>query len=335
MTETLQSGGRRRLRRGVFAIMTGGALLAACQAQPSVFNPAGPASRQISNLGWTMVILGSVIFVVVMAYLLYALFRRREGSAAISGMRVVVWGGIVVPLAILTGLFVYNVNVLGAVNPNRIETDFTVEVIGHQWWWEVRYPDHDFVTANEIRVPTGRPVRLEVVAADVIHSFWVPELHGKIDLIPASPNAFWIQADRDGEYFGQCAEYCGTQHAKMRFRVVAQPAAEFEAWLEQQQQPAAEPADGDPAEGMLIFLSANCVQCHTVRGTAAEGDVGPDLTHLASRRTIGAGLLPNTRENLLGWVANPHTVKPGVFMPASDLSAEELNDLVAYLMTLE
>lgn len=338
----LQSGGRRRAgflrrgnRRGVFVAAIGGALLTGCRAEPSVFNPAGPASQQIANLGWTMTILGTLVFLVVMAYLLYALFRRRDGSAVLTGMRVVVWGGIIIPLVILTGLFVYNVNVLGAVNPNRIETDLTVEVIGHQWWWEVRYPEYDFVTANEIRVPTGQPVRLEVITADVIHSFWVPELHGKIDLNPGSPNVFWIQADRDGEYLGQCAEYCGTQHAKMRFRVVAQSAGEFDAWLEQMQQPAAEPPAGDPAEGMQVFLASNCVQCHTVRGTPADGDLGPDLTHLASRPTIGAGVLPNTRGNLQGWVVDPHAVKPGVFMPASDLSSEDLNDLVAYLMTLE
>ncbi|HZW04975.1 MAG TPA: cytochrome c oxidase subunit II, partial [Anaerolineaceae bacterium] len=295
----------------------------------------GPASRQISYLGWTMIILGSVIFLIVVAYLLYALFRRREGPAAVSGMRVVVWGGIIIPALILIGLFVFNINVLGAVNPSLIQTTMTVEVIGHQWWWEVRYPDHGFVTANEVRIPAGQPVRLELTSEDVIHSFWVPELHGKMDLNPGSVNDFWIQADEPGEFVGECAEFCGTQHAKMLFRVVSESQQDFDNWVAQMQQPADAPGVGDAAAGMEIFLSANCVQCHAVQGTEAAGEIGPDLTHIASRRTIGAGILPNTPENLLGWIANPHAIKPGVFMPASDLSAEELNDLVAYLLTLE
>jgi cytochrome c oxidase subunit 2 len=210
-----------------------------------------------------------------------------------------------------------------------------VEVTGRQWWWEVRYPESGVVTANEIRIPAGRPVRLVVTSGDVIHSVWIPELHGKIDMIPGRSNSQVIIADEPGEYRGECAEFCGAQHAKMQFIVVAEPPERFAAWLERQAQPANAPADAMQLEGREIFLGSACVYCHAVRGTNANSNFGPDLTHLASRRTLAAGMLANNRGNLSGWVLNPQQIKPGNKMPPTALSGEELNALLAYLESLE
>jgi cytochrome c oxidase subunit 2 len=190
------------------------------------------------------------------------------------------------------------------------------------------------LTANYIHIPAGVPVRVHLGSQDVIHSFWVPELHGKLDMIPGQTNSFWLQADNPGEYKGICAEFCGTQHAKMLFLVVAQPPDEFAAWLEQQQQPAAVPAEPLAQQGLQVFLTGGCVECHAVRGTDATGNLGPDLTHIASRRTLGAGILPNNPGNLGGWIADPQHIKPGNLMPDSPLTGEELQALLAYMATL-
>jgi cytochrome c oxidase subunit 2 len=210
-----------------------------------------------------------------------------------------------------------------------------IEVIGHQWWWEVNYPDQGFVTANEIHIPVGEPVQVQLIAADVIHSFWVPELHGKLDLVPGQTNTLWLEADTVGEYRGLCAEFCGIQHAKMLFVVVAEPREEFDAWAAAQQEPAPQPAGELAQQGLVVFTDAGCNDCHTVRGTAAEGELGPDLTHFASRLTIGAGVYPNDRETLASWVLDPHTLKEGNLMPATSLSETELEALLAYLELLE
>lgn len=211
----------------------------------------------------------------------------------------------------------------------------TVQVSGHQWWWEVRYPQQGFATANEIHIPVGQPIRLELTSADVVHNFWVPELHGKIDMTPGKVNTLWLQADQAGVYRGKCAEYCGTQHAKMELIVVADPPEQFGAWLARQQQPAPEPAELLAQQGQQVFLRSSCVYCHAVRGTSANSTFGPDLTHLASRRTLGAGALENITGNLAGWITNPHSIKPGNKMPAVVLAPEDLNALLAYLATLE
>jgi cytochrome c oxidase subunit 2 len=252
--------------------------------------------------------------------------RRAPGENRQGGTMIVIVAGMLVPALILIVLFVLNTNVLGqvsAVQPG--DGSLVVEVSGRQWWWEVRYPDGQITTANEITIPAGQPVLLRLESEDVIHSFWVPELHGKMDLIPGRVNDFWIQADEPGVYIGECAEYCGTQHAKMLFRVVAVSADDFTEWTAQMSQPAALPQARSAERGMEVFMASNCITCHAIQGTDATGELGPDLTHLASRRTIGAGLLPLTRANLAGWIANPQAVKPGVKMPAADLAAEDLN----------
>jgi cytochrome c oxidase subunit 2 len=214
-----------------------------------------------------------------------------------------------------------------------------VRVTGHQWWWEVEYRDslpQDWAfTANEIHVPVGRPVVFELRASDVIHSFWVPNLGVKRDMIPGDETSVWFQADTAGVYRGQCAEFCGHQHAKMAFLIVAEPPERFAAWLERQRDTARTPADSVAARGQEVFLGSTCVMCHTVSGTPAGSRVGPNLTHLAGRRTIAAGSLPNTRGNLAGWIVDPQRIKPGVRMPPNELAPDDLQALLAYLESLK
>ena len=317
------------LSLALLSILTG-----ACSSEaPALMNPRSSPAREIASLGRIFFILGGLIFLLVMAFLVYALRGQREQlRSRFAGTQVVIWGGMIVPGLILLVLFVLNTNVLGRVSaPPDGAASLTVEVTGNQWWWEVKYPDYGVVTANEIYIPVGEPVLLKLSSEDVIHSFWAPELHGKMDLVPGRVNDFWIEADEPGEYLGECAEYCGTQHAKMRFLVIAVSREEFEAGLERMARPAR--ASGMPGEA--VFLSASCVQCHTVAGTDASGQLGPDLTHLASRRTIGAGSLPLNRENLSSWVANPQHTKPGALMPPASLEGEDLQLLIDYLLTLE
>jgi cytochrome c oxidase subunit 2 len=211
-------------------------------------------------------------------------------------------------------------------------------VTGHQWWWEVQYRDslaqHWVTTANEIHIPVGRPVVVELVSTDVIHSFWPPSLSGKRDLIPGRENSLWLQADSAGDFRGLCAEFCGHQHAKMGFLIVAEAPDSFARWLTLQRDTAATPTDTLALRGREVFLGGSCPMCHSIAGTPSGSRVGPDLTHLAGRRTLAAGTLPNTRANLAGWITDPQAFKPGAKMPATALSAPELRALLAYLETL-
>jgi cytochrome c oxidase subunit II len=317
------------------AVMT--FLVAGCsEVAPAVLEPAGPAARAIAGLGWTFIILGTLIFFATMGYLAYALARPRPKTEnRQSGTMIVIVAGMIIPALILLVLFVLNTNVLGQVSaPPGGETSIVIEVTGKQWWWEIRYPEQEIITANEIHIPVGQPVLLKLMSDDVIHSFWVPELHGKMDLIPGRVNDFWIQADQSGVYSGACAEYCGTQHAKMLIRVIAESQETFDGWLAQMQQPAELTDAGNVQRGLEVF-STSCGACHAIQGTDARGALGPDLTHLASRSTIGAGIVPMDRTNLGAWILNPHTIKPGVKMPPSALSGEDLNALLDFLLTLE
>lgn len=314
---------------------------------PSVLDPQG-AARYIADLWWLLAGLGGAIFVFVMIYLAFALWRRSNGrglAAKITldvpavntpSLRPVILGGIVLPIAVLAVVSFATVRTLRALNTMVTPDPLTIQVIGQQWWWEVRYPAHGFETANEIHIPVGEPVAIELRSDNVIHSFWVPELHGKLDLIPGRTNRFVIQADEAGTYRGLCAEFCGVQHANMMFLVIAQPPAEFAAWVARQQQPAQPPGDPVAQTGQALFLAENCINCHAINGTDATGDLGPDLTHFAARRTLAAAMLPNNLGNLGGWVANPQHIKPGNLMPAADgLTGAELQALLAYLQTLE
>jgi cytochrome c oxidase subunit 2 len=315
-------------------ILVSAALLLGGCAAPSALRPQGPAAERIAELWWVMFGLASVIYVVVMALLLLALFRRGRVERAGERRSWIVGGGVIMPVVVLLITFAFTLGTLAALaGPPR--DALTVEVVGRQWWWEVRYPAQEVVTANEIHIPAGQQVRLVLTSPDVIHSFWVPELHGKIDLIPGKRNEFWIEARYPGTYRGLCAEYCGTQHAKMQFLVIAELPDRFATWLDEQRQPAAVPADPQAEHGQQVFLGAACVQCHTIRGTNATGNLGPDLTHVASRETLAAASVPNTRGHLAGWVADPQSIKPGSKMPSANLSGEELRALVDYLATLK
>lgn len=312
------------------------ALLSGCAAETSILRPSGPAAARIADLWWVMFGLAMVIFVGVIGLLLLALFRQRDRAVQkppANGRLFIIGGGIALPIAVIAILFSLTLWTMNALAMR--ETTLTVRVTSWQWWWEIYYPDGQFYTANEIHIPAGQPVRFELSSGDVIHNFWVPELHGKFDLIPNRPQVIWLQADTPGVYRGMCAEYCGEQHAKMRFVVVAHPPDQFAAWLRQQQQPAAQPTDPTLLRGQQVFLSAACVYCHAINGTNANSRFGPDLTHLASRRTLAAGVLDNNRGNLAGWILNPQTIKPGNKMPPVVLESADFQALLAYLESLE
>lgn len=253
-------------------------------------------------------------------------------------VRWVLAGGLGFPVVALSILYAFTLATLGELTlPGS--SDLTIEVIGKQFWWQVRYEEGDgvpaFETANEIHIPVGRRVMLRLNSPDVIHSFWVPRLHGKMDMIPGRENRFWIQADRPGVYRGQCAEFCGVQHARMSLLIVAMEEAEFREWARHQASPAAEPVDSLARDGLAVFLSTACVACHAVRGTPAASDYGPDLTHVASRRTLAAVSLENGIGTMGGWIADPQHIKPGVHMPSVPLSRDQFNALLHYVMSLE
>ena len=306
----------------------------------------GPRADPVTALGWGLLALSCAVVVIVGVLVLWGVLTRRQRASIApadlpvaggeGGMRWI-YVGLALTLVALIGSLVWTVAVTAAVNSPAQKPALTLEVVGHQWWWEAVYdpdqPGRTFVTANEIHIPVGRPVQVKLTGADVIHSFWIPALTGKTDTIPGRTNLAWLQADRPGIYRGQCTEYCGKQHAHMAMFVVADPPAAFEAWRAGQLRPATDPQSADAARGAGVF-QARCSACHTVRGTPAGGVVGPDLTHLMSRSTIAAGTLPNNPSTLSGWVANPQALKPGAAMPATWLSGPELTDLRAYLETL-
>lgn len=325
-----------------FILVAFGLSLAGCTGAATL-NPQGPAATHIAGLGWSMIVGGAVIWFLVMALLLLALFRRRADTTPLhlsqaqtrSANAGIVSGGIILPVIVLVGLAALTVGVLRAIENIAPSSEVTIEVVGHQWWWEVRYPNQAAITANEIHIPAGQPVALKLSSVDVVHSFWTPELHGKLDLLPGQTNTLILQADQPGTYRGKCAEFCGIQHANMAFIVIAHPPAEFRAWLDQQAQPAAVPDDELALEGQQVFMTSQCVECHTIRGTSAAGQGGPDLTHLATRSLIAAGTIPNTSEHLAEWLTNSQALKPGNLMPPSDLSEAQRQTLLAYLESLK
>lgn len=314
---------------------------------PSIFAPAGPVAAREAMLGWVSTALGVAIFIIVFVVLGIGLWRRRGGAeahadgsdATVIGkpqrareLRAIVIYGFVLPAIVLVGLYGWSIStdIALAAMPQGQQ----IEIVGHQWWWEVRYPEEGVITANEVHLAQGVPVRVRVSSEDVIHSFWVPRLLGKIDLIPGDTNDVWMRADEVGQFLGMCAEYCGVQHARMRFMVVSQPADEYAAWLADERAPSRAAATPSEIAGAQDFLQVGCAGCHTVRGTAAAGVAGPDLTHLASRLTIAAGTLPNTRGNLGGWIANPQHIKPGNHMPELPITGPQLQSLLDYLGAL-
>ena len=322
--------------------MTVGALclltLTGCSVD--MMRPAGPAAARIATLAWVLFGLGGAVFVGVVGLLIAGLVLRRHGEEQERPLRFtipfVTWGGVALPAVTVLFLMSFTVYTLAHLTePLEQEQDLVVDVIGQMWWWEVSYPQYDFVTATEIHIPAGQPVTIRLASADVIHSFWVPRLHGKQDLMPGTVTDWWIQADEPGVYEGHCAEFCGLQHTHMHFVVVAEEVDAFNAWVQSQQQPAAEPESEEAARGQEIFMNSACVGCHTIRGTQAAGTIGPDLTHMGSRLEIGAGALANTRGNMAAWVVDAQHIKPGNAMPAMPMPGDDLMALVTYLETLE
>ncbi len=322
--------------RAVVACLVTAVLLTACSGPQSALDPAGPSARRLSTLWWGLFAVAAVVFAVVLFMIVWALVLRRGPSVQPrrGGERTVVIAGILVPAVVLVATYAATLSTLSAERTPPQESELTIEAVGHDWWWEVRYPD--FVTANEIHIPVGRPVTVRLTTADVIHSFWVPSITSKTDMIPGRVNELSLLADRAGTFRGQCAEYCGTQHAGMSFLVVAEPEQDFARWLADQSRPADSSApDALAALGEEVFEASSCAACHTVRGTTADGDLGPDLTHFGGRRELGAGVAPNNPGWLAGWIANSQTVKPGNLMPPQPLAPEDLRVLVRYLESLE
>jgi cytochrome c oxidase subunit II len=337
----LDQSSRRRVTR--FAM-----LLAACAAvagcgRQSSLDPRSDASRAIETLWWWMfaaacVVIGGALVLLFIAWLQrdkpgFPLLGPREGVA--TGMVIVF--GIGIPAVSLIALFaVANFAVVDTTAaPDPGTTPVQIEVTGHQFWWEVRYPGTTAMTANEIHIPARTRVNLVARTDDVIHSFWVPQLNRKIDMIPGETNRILLYADEPGRYRGQCAELCGPAHSQMGMYVFAQESDEFEAWLEHESEPAREPTTDEQRSGRQAFLDEACASCHTIRGTPARGGIGPDLTHVAARSTLAALAIANDEDGLRRWVTGPEHVKPGTRMPALDLSDPEFDDVLAYLESLD
>lgn len=327
-------------------LLAGSGAVAGCerlQMLQSALAPASDQAERLAWLGWLMFVGAAVVLAIVAVLLVIGLVRGRgPGGARPLGIRSSGWfvlaGGAALPLVTLLPLLVVSAQI-GRATLTPPSDALAIEVVGWRWWWEVHYLDADgrraVTTANEIHVPAGRPVRLRLIGGDVIHSFWAPNLQGKTDLIPGHPNTAWFEVDAPGVYRGQCAEYCGTQHAHMAFLIVAEPPERFAAWLAAQARPAGAPATPLARRGLDVFMQRGCAGCHAIRGTPAQGRTGPDLTHLAGRRTLAAAMLPNTKGHLGGWIAGPQAIKPGNLMPALPLEPRELHALLHYLESLE
>jgi cytochrome c oxidase subunit 2 len=306
-----------------------------------MLDPRSDDARRVEGLWWVLFWISCAVVAVVTGFLLAAARRRRaefhvddqiDRRPVSWGDRFVVIAGAAVPGGILAGTFAFSLVVLNDMGSG--DRNLEIEVEGHTWWWEVRYPN-GAVTANEIRIPVGEWVELALPTADVIHSFWVPELQVKKDHIPGADNRLSVVADHAGRFRGQCAEFCGLQHAHMEIMVEALPADEFDDWLRREARPAPEPEGADAEEGRRIFERASCAGCHTIRGTSAAGTLGPDLTHVANRDTLGAGAVPFTPEALDDFITDPQHDKPGVSMPPTELTPDQVDAVVAYLTELE
>jgi cytochrome c oxidase subunit II len=311
----------------------------------NIFAPASTPAKSILHLSEFVLVVTGLIFVVVFTLLVYAIvkFRMRAGDAGrepaqVYGSTQIELAWTIIPILIVVVLFLATARVIHAIqDAPKPANALEVTVIGHQYWWEYRYPKLGIVTANELHIPVSDPSRqiptfLELLSADTDHSFWIPELAGKSDLVPNHPNSLWMDPHRTGIFLGQCAQYCGVQHAKMLLRVSVDSPEEFAAWVRNQRRPAVQ--DEKVAAGRHVFESTSCINCHTVAGTAANGRFGPDLTHLMSRATIAAGAAQNTPQNLRLWIQNPNAIKPSSLMPAMQLSNADLDAVVSYMETL-
>lgn len=303
---------------------------------PPVLDPAGPFAGPVATVAWVLFVMGAVVLILVLIALGVALFGPPRWKRRVAGEKLVWIGGLAFPVVVLTGLLNYGLSVTARVADAPRPGEMRVRVTGEMWWWRVAYLDDQgreiVQDANEVHIPAGRPVVLELESADVIHSVWIPRLGGKTDMIPGRRNFMRLQADAPGVYAGQCAEYCGGPHALMGLVVVAHAPADFAAWRLKQ----AAPAAASTLPGAAVFTASGCGACHTIRGTEANGLAGPDLTHVGSRQTLGAGILPNNQGTMAGWIADSQGIKPGNRMPSySVLSGQELRDVAAYLESLK
>jgi cytochrome c oxidase subunit 2 len=335
--------------RYVFFLLVGAGTLAANSSDEhriaNIFQPLSTPGKEEFNIAMLVMLVCLAIFLVVGSLLVYTLIRYRrrkldnfEEPPQFYGSNQIEAAWTVIPILIVFVLLMVTARVVASVQdakapPNAIKAT----IVGHQWWWEIKYPDLGIVSANELNVPESGTDRqatyLKLQSADVIHSFWIPQMGGKIDVIPNRNNEMWFDPKETGTFLGNCAEYCGTQHANMLIRLVVRPKAEFAQWVEAQKQPAVN--DSAVTAQRDVFESLSCVSCHTVRGTSAAGKFGPDLTHLMSRATLASGMIPNTKETLRDWLKDPQAIKPGSLMPNMQLSDPQLDALVTYLVTLK
>jgi cytochrome c oxidase subunit 2 len=323
------------LRRVALLITTSATLgVSACSTEDSILDPASPSAEDVADLSWILFGAATAVTVLVFVLLGFGLARRRRRDAdphvgERGAERWVIGGGVILPIVVLPPILAMSVGILD----DESEGTLRVEVVGHQFWWEYRFPDLGFATANELHIPVGEDVELTLRSDDVIHSIWVPQLGGKRDLVPGQVNNLTWHAEAPGVFQGKCAEFCGIQHAKMEFLVVAEAPEDFDAWVALQR------SDADPApavaEGARLFATQGCAACHTIRGTGADGTLGPDLTHLASRRTLGSGVLDNTFDNLFLWIDETWEVKEEITMRPIPLTDEQVSAIAAYLETLE
>jgi len=322
-----------RVRVVVIVVLVGSCLTGCTGHSPSTLEPDGPKAHDVATSWWLLFAVAAIVCVAVIGLAILPLVMRRRATADPDnqGLRFVGVFGVAIPAVILAGVFGLGLVDLSRTSSPPSPTQVTIDVIGHQWWWEFRYAGSDAVTANEVHVPVGVPVELRLSTDDVIHSFWVPQLTPKTDLIPKKVNTTWLTVSKPGTYRGECAEYCGMEHAYMDFQLVAETASDYRTWLSQQGQTAAQPTSELARRGMSLVTTTTCASCHTVRGTAADGDVGPDLTHVGSRSRLGGGIISNDPDHLAAWVDNPQRIKLGVKMPPQPLSASETQAVVAYL----
>jgi len=306
---------------------------------PPVLDPAGPFSNTVSTLSWVLIGLVTLIFIGVCAAMWVALYGSAELRAKLGGERVVKWFGLIIPAGVLLVLLVWGLLMVRGLTTIQGD-ELRMRVSGNLYWWRVSYLDASgrevHADANELHIPAGRPVVVEMESEDVIHSFWVPRLGGKMDMIPGRTNRLKLQADEPGSYGGQCAEFCGGAHALMGFVVVAHAPADWQRWMDNRLKPPPTQLSVEALRGKQLFNEVGCAACHRVAGTDAQGIAGPDLTHIGSRQSLGAGILPNTRATLTGWIADSQAIKPNNRMPAyRSLTADELNALASYLEALK
>ena len=331
-------------------LLAAATLVGCARGNQDALNSAGIQAQRIEHLWWVIFWTTLVVFVCVIGFLGKSVVRTHdvqllrekpepEAPEADKGLKVAVITAVAVTVIALFSLLTIAISTGKAMASLQSKNPVTIEVTGHQWWWEVRYPDsissNIVVTANEIHIPVGTPVVLNSTSQDVIHSFWAPNIQGKRDLIPGHTTAIWFQADREGVFRGQCAEFCGHQHAHMAFLLIAEAPEKFQAWMRHQRESSVPPASDEAKRGLQVFLAGPCVMCHTIRGTDAGSKNGPDLTHIAGRGTLAAATIPNTPGYLAGWIADSQHIKPGNHMPQNTLPSQDQQALVTYLETLQ